>query len=922
MRAARAFISPTPEGRRVFQVAVALGAASLLGNGLALYFSWPIALTPIEIIVRGSWIGFTLLCGVAGWLSRTGRARLGAWVLFGAGLVNVPLSALWVAGLGLIVGGGLILFAPLVGIGLGLSGNGLRRLTILSVAAGVITFVVDTYGPANRFAPSPTFQTTALALIGGLLVIYVYLVVRDFRTFTFRNKLLVAFLSVTLSALGILAFFSIQNTRNVLLAAADSSLHAGAIQTANRFDDFIGNNLDAINTAAQFPALTELLALPAAERAGSPAQINVLKFMFSLRKNRSGGASSGLSTYLQSYALLDKNGQVVLDTETQNLGESFADRLYFTQPLATDQPYVSPVLFEPRAGARVYFAAPVAGSVSEVAGVMIARYSAGVIQQIVLESNELLGEHSHAILVDEHDIILADGENPVARFKTVMPLAPEVLSNLQAEGRLPILPLAELSINAPELKAGLTQAATQATFIGELHPDSADEGIERAAVAQLKTQPWYAVFEKRQTTIIEAITPQTQQAIGLVIGLAGLVALLAVGLAQILTEPVVRLTATAQQIAAGNLNARAPITAQDEIGALALALNGMTAQLQQTLGQLENRVNERTAQLQAAAEIGRVTTSVRNLDELLQTALQLIRERFNIYHASIFLVEAAGAYAVLRESTGEVGAQLKARGHKLAIGSQSLVGWVTQHRRPRVAGETVEDPYHFKNPLLPNTRSEACIPLIIGQRLLGALDVQSTQPNAFPDSNLQVLQTLADLLSVAIENAELFQTTQSNLQEMQRRYQQVAGGGLRSLLQEHPSEIVYNLEPEVAGTAVTPAGPPLLIPLRVRDEVIGTLELHGALTTFAVEEQAIIDTIAAQLAVALESATLFEEAQRRSRREQMINQIADQMRASLNPATIMQNGIRELGKALGATEVVVHFQPTFTPETAGPPEAP
>jgi len=223
-----------------------------------------------------------------------------------------------------------------------------------------------------------------------------------------------------------------------------------------------------------------------------------------------------------------------------------------------------------------------------------------------------------------------------------------------------------------------------------------------------------------------------------------------------LAQPVQELTDRALRMAGGDLNTRVSIQRADEIGLLAQAFNSMMDQLRDLYEGLEAKVEARTRQLQAAAEVGRAATSILNMELLLARALELIRERFGYYHASIFLLDEAGTYAVLRESTGEVGALLKARGHRLAVGSNSIIGWVTANRRPRIASEVGKDPVHFKNELLPDTRSEAALPLLIGDRILGALDVQSRDANAFNQADIEVLQILADQLAVAIENGRLF----------------------------------------------------------------------------------------------------------------------------------------------------------------------
>ena len=169
---------------------------------------------------------------------------------------------------------------------------------------------------------------------------------------------------------------------------------------------------------------------------------------------------------------------------------------------------------------------------------------------------------------------------------------------------------------------------------------------------------------------------------------------------------------------------------------------------------------QRRAQLlAAAAEIARAMTASLDRDELLRTAVNLIRERFGYYHASIFTVEPGAGMAVLRESTGEAGRQLKARHHQLAVGSRSLVGAATASRQPVVVQDVIDDPNHFKNPLLPETRAEAGVPLLSGENVVGALDVQSTLPQAFGAEDVAILVTIADQLAVALQNARLYDQT-------------------------------------------------------------------------------------------------------------------------------------------------------------------
>jgi len=929
----------------VFRVALALTVLGLVGNTFLTLLGAQNQIWQSRpgLIAIGVWYAYTLVCLLGLWLSRRGRPRLAAWLLLGGLWVNIPLSTLLIARLGLVTGVGVIGVSVIAATAMGRPPAEIRRAVLAGIGSGVLTILLDGLGargmgmPLPRPVPPAAVLTLISLTIGAVIVVCAYFLLRDFQTFSLRYKLILAFLAVALIPLSLLALLNNRLTHASLLDAANRSLSAAAAATANRLDDFVDDNLDTISTAAQFPALGEYLLLPPDARGradrGAQLQSDVIQYLQSLNRSAERKASdttTGAQTRCcaPSYMLVDQNGQVVLDTAASpgNIGRDVSGRDYFRQPFQTGAPFASPVEFEPqdpKAGALLSFSAQIVGPNQQPAGVLVARYDAAILQQLIAQSSGLVGERSSAILVDENHVRLGDGEGPDLVFRSVTPLSLDRIAELQAAWRLPVRPIEALSTNLPDLKRALVEASgemarTQPYPSGVFHPaapgaSGPDLEHATAAVAAMTTQPWWIVYEQTSEEHLAPIEAQTRVAILLALFIAVVVVGAAVGAARWLSNPLARLTTIASQIASGNFAVRARVDSDDEIGALASAFNAMTARQQETLLNLEQRVAERTSELQAAADIGRAIASVRNLDELLRLALQLIRERFGFYHASIFLMDKTNTFAVLRESTGEIGAQLKASGHKLAVGSRSLVGWVTANRYPRVALDTEDDPFHFKNPLLPNTRSELAIPLLVGpdRRLLGVLDVQSTTPNAFEASAVQVLQTLADLLSIAIENAELFQRTETSLAEAQRRYQQVAGASLRTLLQSGSREIVYELQSARHGdAAATPPGRrPLEVPLRLRGEVVGTLELHGrSPDELGLEEQAVLDAAAAQLAVALESAALFEETQRRSRREQLINQISDQMRASLNPTTIVQSGIRELGKALGATQVVVQLQ--------------
>lgn len=186
---------------------------------------------------------------------------------------------------------------------------------------------------------------------------------------------------------------------------------------------------------------------------------------------------------------------------------------------------------------------------------------------------------------------------------------------------------------------------------------------------------------------------------------------------------------------------------------------------------LHQETQRRATQLEAAAKVSRAANSILEQERLLSTVVDLIKDRFGYYHAQVFLLDPAGQWAILKASTGEIGERLLKRGHALRVGGDSLIGHVTSKGVPRNASDVGSDPIHFRNPDLPATRSELAVPLKVGAQVIGALDVQSTEPAAFGPDAIAVLSTLSDQLAIAIENARLYQTqieTAKKLREVDR----------------------------------------------------------------------------------------------------------------------------------------------------------
>ncbi|HNB54274.1 MAG TPA: GAF domain-containing protein, partial [Anaerolineales bacterium] len=204
-------------------------------------------------------------------------------------------------------------------------------------------------------------------------------------------------------------------------------------------------------------------------------------------------------------------------------------------------------------------------------------------------------------------------------------------------------------------------------------------------------------------------------------------------------------------------------TAQDADLMTAMASQAATAFENARLFQIQQ---QRAAELQTAAEVSRAASSILDLDELLAQSVEVIRERFGLYYVGIFLVDATGDWAVLRAGTGEAGHIQIERNHKLRVGGESMIGQCISVAVPRVSQDVGDEALRFKNPVLPETRSEMALPLMSRGQTIGAMTIQSTRPTAFSQENITTLQTMADQLANAILNAQLFSQAQARAKEL------------------------------------------------------------------------------------------------------------------------------------------------------------
>ncbi len=409
---------------------------------------------------------------------------------------------------------------------------------------------------------------------------------RQFWDNTLRTKLTILFFAVSIVPLAILTLINYLNNRAILINTANDGLSTAASSTASQLDGYFTQKLNTVSSEAQLPNIVDYLSLSSSVKVGGVDYIAIQEFIRILAQQD--------PNYIRSIAILDVRGKVMVDTNSGNINADMSDASYFQAVMKTGLRHVSSLEFDPQSGAPyLYFAAPVRDASGAIIGVLSKQYNASVLQASIAKNTGLAGEESYPILLDQNHLRLADGFDAALAYKTLAPLEPQRVAELQAKRLLPPVDANELSTNLIDFDTKLNQVDTQPFFSAEIHAAALDE--EQIATANMTTQPWVVVFAQSKKVFLEPITMQARNNIIIMTLLGILAAVLGFFVSQTVASPIIRLTETAEAIHEGNLTLSAEVESKDEIGMLAIAFNDMTRQLRDFINSLEKRVADRTA---------------------------------------------------------------------------------------------------------------------------------------------------------------------------------------------------------------------------------------------------------------------------------------------------------------------------------------
>jgi len=340
-------------------------------------------------------------------------------------------------------------------------------------------------------------------------------------------------------------------------------------------------------------------------------------------------------------------------------------------------------------------------------------------------------------------------------------------------------------------------------------------------------------------------------------------------------------------------------------------------------GQLENRVRERTDelearanQLHASASISRTIAELQDISELMEAATRLTSEKFGNYHTGLYLLDERKKNAFLQAASSANGKALIGQGFRIEPDRLNIIHSVIEHNRPHMASD-VDNVEFIHDANFPLTRSRLILPLTVRNNVIGILDLHSDQPRVFSKQDAEVLQTLADLVAISIDNVRLIDETKSLVRQLEANASMQTKETWTKFTGRHKPAYQY-----------TPAGVRpifinnilkrndeggLKVALTLHGQDIGriTLKRKGATATWTERERILVKKVADQVALALENSRLVDETQKKAMRDQVIANVSAKIRETLNVESVLRTAAAEFRKVfdLKETEISIGISP-------------
>lgn len=686
------------------------------------------------------------------WLAGRGRLALAGWLINGALWVTTTALAFLIQDLGWVMATIAVVLTAAV-TALMLSGPAVTRAIVLSLGVGSLILLADLFGwqlwPRQTI---PALQVAAPVIAGALALAYVGLIARQFPRYALRTKLLIGFVTVVALAVVALAAVTGYVIRTELSRQAGLQVAVLAAARAAEVAAALERQIDAVRVISLNKFVQDSLAA-ASQTAPEAAQRQALDEQW----RAAGDADALITGVVQNELAVElREFQRTFPNHVEVFVTDRAGAVVAADARPTDYDQSDEVWWQTALRAGLYLGQPEYDASSRTIGLVVA------LPVPAHDQTGLVGVVRTTLSLEVFSGPLLSGQfGETGDTEVYLPSGLMLDAAPGGERRVWVTPATfdrrGLVLAAPAYQETTAQGVVSLVSNGPIRAE-ADAPAEIAqAINELG---WFTVAHQSRAEALQVAEAATRAT--LFTAFASLIAagLAALFLSQQLTRPLMGLTAVAAQVSGGDLTVQAPVETEDEIGALATTFNVMTTQLRETLESLERRVAARTRALTASADVSRRLAVIADEPTLVQTVVDEIQKAFGFYHAHIYLWDAGHENLIMAGGTGEAGQTMLARGHRLTRG-RGLVGQAAETGAAVVVADTAQSPVWVANPLLPETRSEAAVPITLGAEGLGVLDVQHNQVGGFSAEDVELLQSLANQVAVALQNARAAAATQA-----------------------------------------------------------------------------------------------------------------------------------------------------------------
>ncbi len=856
----------TPLARSAFRVLLTFVPATLIILGFLLY---QVFQTPsLQISLAAGSVGILLIFVLAGlMLTLKNQPERGIWLMFVPWLVILLFNSMLVSGLGLLILVSAFTIAILVG-GQALPDKQKPTFIATGVAFGILSVLVDLFIPIERIVVQG-FQTVIYVVLGVILLVLGFAIARQFRDYSLRTKMITVFVVTVTAAVGIVAFLTSRSLSATLTEQIGTSFAELADAKAVEIGQAVDRESDvlkaltlnrSIQNIAQMSSWSNTLTQAQIEqldqqwRAADAADNNNDPLVASVLYNN---LASDLRLFQEDFPqhveVFLTNQQGLSIATTNRTSDYYQADEEWWQTAYEEGLYIGqPEYDESSKTIAINMAVPVrAGGSESIVGILRTTVTFDALTDSLVAG--LFGKtgHTNIYLPDGQELSLETGEDDA--YEIVMKEA-GLDVNLLTQSQKPYL---EILYNEIPTLASQAIMGVQ----GDVEEDE-------IAIANLN---WRVVVLQDQVEALQPVEIQTRNILFLAIAIVIFAVVAALGLSQVVSGPIVRLNAVAEKVASGDLSVQAKVETGDETGALATTFNAMTAQLREMIDTLEQRVAARTQNLQLAAEVGRSVSQVRDLDDMLRDACELIRKEFDLYYVQVYLTDPSQSTLQLQAGTGTVGVQLLERRHRLQLDTGSINGRAALEKRTVVISDTAESATFRPNPLLPETRSEMAVPLIVGEKVVGVLDMQSNEPSVLNEEALPAFEALAGQLAVAIRNANLVAEAQEARAEVEAQARRLVRTGWSEYLDaiHKPEQIGFVFDQkevtplaDLDETQLPADDKALCAPIAFTGESLGSLVVELDDETRSEQTAELVNIVARQVAQQIENLRLLETAER------------------------------------------------------------